>query len=504
MDAETLLENFEVIAEAPDGIHHIRELILNLAVGGKLVSQEEAIEVHLRSEIEGPFQLPDSWRWELITSITSDLGQEVPKSEFQYIDVGSINSKSGRISEGITLLNPEDAPSRARKLVKKGTVLYSTVRPYLRNIAIVEKDFNPKAIASTAFAVLHPSDQILSSYLFVCVRSSYFTQFVESKQKGVAYPAINAGDLKMAMIPLPPIAEQKRIIAKVDELMALCDQLEQQQKHRVNLRTATRKSAIDAISTATTPEEIRSAWKRISNNWDVIADTPESVESLRNLIDRLAIGGSLCKSDKSEEAVDVPNLGGLFEVPPSWRWTRIQDVSNFVNGFAFKSEDYNTNGVGIVRMSDLKFGQISVQDMKRVSVEYLVSLDQNFRVVPGDLVIGMSGSIGKPCFNLTNETFLLNQRVGKFVPFSVDKSYLAIVLRTLEATFLELAAGSGIKNLSTKQIKDALLPLPPMAEQKRIVAKVGELLELCDQLEAELKSRNELAEKFARSVVSAA
>jgi type I restriction enzyme S subunit len=239
-------KNWEVIADSQESVESLRKLILDLAVNGELVSQEETIEVHLRSEIEGPFQLPDSWRWELITSITSDLGQEVPKSEFQYIDVGSINSKAGRISEEISLLNPEDAPSRARKLVKKGTVLYSTVRPYLRNIAIVEKDFNPKAIASTAFAVLHPSDQILSGYLFVCVRSSYFTHFVESKQKGVAYPAINAGDLKMAMIPLPPVAEQKRIIAKVDELMALCDQLESELKSRSEVAEKFARSVVSA------------------------------------------------------------------------------------------------------------------------------------------------------------------------------------------------------------------------------------------------------------------
>jgi type I restriction enzyme S subunit len=153
-------------------------------------------------------------------------------------------------------------------------------------------------------------------------------------------------------------------------------------------------------------------------------------------------------------------------------------------------------------MSDLKLGQIAVQGMKRVPEKYRSILDENLRVSPGDLVIGMSGSIGKPCFNLTGETFLLNQRVGKFVPHSVDKNYLAIVLQTLESSFLEMSAGSGIKNLSTKQIKDAELPLPPALEQKRIVTKVDELMTLCDQLEHSLIKRDELAKKIAVSLAS--
>jgi restriction endonuclease S subunit len=467
MNAETLLENFEVLAEAPGGIHHIRELVLNLAVGGKLVSQEETNEVHLRSEIEGSFQLPDSWRWELITSITSDLGQEVPKSEFQYIDVGSINSKAGRISEEISLLNPEDAPSRARKLVKKGTVLYSTVRPYLRNIAIVEKDFNPKAIASTAFAVLHPSDQILSSYLFVCVRSSYFTQFVESKQKGVAYPAISAGDLKMAMIPLPPIAEQKRIVAKVDELMALCDQLEQQQKHRDNLRTSTRKSAIDAISTATTPKELETAWKRINNNWDVIADTPESVGSLRELVLRLG--------------------------------TRI--------GFGVdlqKSPKQKLNEVSHVSWGNLSLTKTSYVENGQFLAVSAAGPDGRIGHAEHDKLTPVISAIGARCGTMfmPGENFTAIKNTMTVTPDEkkINNWYLFYALKGSQLP----RRGTAQPFLSKTDIENFEVTVPSSLEDQRvIVAKVDELMALCDQLESELKSRSEVAEKFACSVVSA-
>jgi type I restriction enzyme S subunit len=502
MDSKTFFDNFETIADAPDGISRLRDLILDLAVRGKLVQQVVSDQPSTLDSCEGSFDIPTSWRWAPLSLVAGDLGQEVPKTKFHYIDVGSINSVIGCISDDAAILESSKAPSRARKKVGLGTVLYSTVRPYLRNIAIIDREFQPKAIASTAFAVLHPNECIESKFLFVCVRSPYFTRFVESKQKGVAYPAINASDLKEALIPLPPFDEQKRIVAKVDELMALCDELETAQNQRDSIRTAARRSAIDSISTATTPDELNAAWKRISDNWLNIADTPESISSLRSLILGLAVRGKLVPQIANEKLLEAVTVNGKFELPNSWNWVKISTVTEFVNGFAFKSEEYCENGIGIVRMSDLKLGQIAVQGMKRVPEKYRTILDENLRVSPGDLVIGMSGSIGKPCFNLTDETFLLNQRVGKFVPHSVDKNYLAIVLQTLENSFLEMSAGSGIKNLSTKQIKDAELPLPPALEQKRIVSKVDELMSLCDQLENSLIKRDELAKKIAGSLAS--
>lgn len=471
MNADTLLENFEILAEATDGINQIRELILNLAVDGKLVSRVKTDGV-LKSGIEGPFQLPGSWRWELLTSITTDLGQEVPKSEFQYIDVGSINSKAGRVSEEISLLKPDDAPSRARKLVKKGTVLYSTVRPYLRNIAIVEKDFDPKAIASTAFAVLHPSDQILSSYLFVCVRSSYFTQFVESKQKGVAYPAINAGDLKLALIPLPPIGEQQEIIVKVDELMALCDQLEQQQKRRDNIRTATRKSAIDAISTATTPEELEAAWKRINNNWEVIADSLASVDHLKKLILANAASGTfLLNGPRTNFAGLRQTLGELCEI---YQPKTISTRELIENGMHLV---YGANGViGRYDKFNHEFEEVLVTCRGATCGAVNVSVPKSW--INGNAMVVRPKSNG------------------------LSKDYLAMILRGID--YASVITGTAQPQITRQPLSKISIFVPSVAEQKQIVAKVDELMALCYQLEVKLNDRNQVAEKFARSVVSAA
>jgi type I restriction enzyme S subunit len=252
-----LFEHFATLATAPDGIARLRELILHLAVQGQLGTQdtgdepasklsskilEEKKRLIKKGEIsksralpeiesgEIPFQIPKNWIWLRLDDIGNSCGQKEPDKVFTYIDVTAINKERGRIGDDVNVLQPNEAPSRARKLVKKGSVIYSTVRPYLLNIAIVDKDFNPEPIVSTAFAVLHPFEGIFNRYLFYYLRSTPFVEYVESQMTGMAYPAINDQKFHMGLIPVPPTAEQHRIVTKVDRLMALCDELETRQQ----------------------------------------------------------------------------------------------------------------------------------------------------------------------------------------------------------------------------------------------------------------------------------
>ncbi len=246
MTLETFFAKFALFADAPDAVGKMRELVLELAVTGKLVVQDKRdepasslvesaeaeraklvaarkIKARPASPVEPeeqPFEVPLMWAWARLSDVGYELGQKVPNKRFTYIDVGGIDSDKGRISERVDQLEPNEAPSRARKLVTRGTVIYSTVRPYLRNIAIVEQDFDPEPIASTAFGILHPFAGINNRYLFYWLRSKPFTAYVEQGMKGMAYPAINDENFYSGYIPLPPLAEQKRIVAKVDGLMA--------------------------------------------------------------------------------------------------------------------------------------------------------------------------------------------------------------------------------------------------------------------------------------------
>jgi type I restriction enzyme S subunit len=258
-----LQEHFKAFFNEKGNIKKLRETILQLAVQGKLTAdwrlshptlvegqyhasqllkriQKEKLQLIKEKKIkkekalpkitedEIPYELPDGWVFTRLGIYTHNFGQKTPNKNFEYIDVASIDNHLGIIKCDLNLLTPEEAPSRARKIVKKGCVIYSTVRPYLLNIACVDRDFENEAIASTAFSILNPFLDCSPSYLYYLLRSTYFVQYVETFSKGVAYPAINDKNLLAAPIPIPPLEEQKAIVQKVNALMECCDALEQE------------------------------------------------------------------------------------------------------------------------------------------------------------------------------------------------------------------------------------------------------------------------------------
>ena len=228
----------------------LRRSLLQYAVEGKLVEQRpgEGTAGELLAEIaaererliregkmkrskplapvspdEVPFEIPESWEWVRLGDVVYNFGQKNPDTPFTYIDVASIDNVNGCLTDNLLVLPPADAPSRARKIVKKGCVLYATIRPYLLNICIIDQDFSHEPIASTAFAVLNPFSGLLNQYLYYVLRSSVFIDYVNDQMTGMAYPAINDEKLYSGYIPLPPLAEQCRIVARLEELMPLID-----------------------------------------------------------------------------------------------------------------------------------------------------------------------------------------------------------------------------------------------------------------------------------------
>ena len=256
-----LQDHFKSFFNETTNIKKLRETLLQLAVKGKLTAdwrvnnpdtedasillkriQEEKAQLIKDKKIkkekalpkitdeEIANELPDGWVFTRLGSYTHNFGQKKPDKNFEYIDVASIDNHIGIIKTDLNIVTPEEAPSRARKIVEKGCVIYSTVRPYLLNIACVDREFENEAIASTAFSILNPILGCSSSYLYYLLRSPYFVDYVEAFSKGVAYPAINDKNLLNAPIPIPPIEEQKAIVEKVNALMGLCDSLEQEVK----------------------------------------------------------------------------------------------------------------------------------------------------------------------------------------------------------------------------------------------------------------------------------
>ena len=174
-----------------------------------------------------------------------------------------------------------------------------------------------------------------------------------------------------------------------------------------------------------------------------------------------------------------------FQIPKTWKWVQLGEVIDFQNGYAFKSSSYSETGVKLVRIGDITKGSLNEDTMVNIPFEIAREMNNEVFVKPGEFVIAMSGATtGKLGFNKSDKEYLLNQRVGKIVPLVVNKYYIYYLLSTLIEENLNKSLGSAIPNLSTKQISEISVPLPPLAEQKGIVAKIEEIFAVIDQINA--------------------
>lgn len=180
-------------------------------IAEKKIKKQKALEPIADDEI--PFEIPDNWKWNRLRNLVYNRGQKTPVKEFSYIDIGSIDNIHQRLNDNETIIPAAEAPSRARKIVGLGDILYSTVRPYLHNACIIDKNFRAEPIASTGFAVLTCYKGVNSKYLLYYMLSPAFDQYANATDnaKGVAYPAINDEKLYKAMVPLPETARTSPI-----------------------------------------------------------------------------------------------------------------------------------------------------------------------------------------------------------------------------------------------------------------------------------------------------
>ncbi|MBN3945064.1 MAG: restriction endonuclease subunit S [Nostoc sp. NMS7] len=205
---------------------------------------------------EDLYELPKGWVWakledvvEKIENINPSIN---PEQEFVYLDIASIDNSVQKITQPKTYLG-ENAPSRARQIVKAGDILFSTVRTYLKNIAVVPNIYHNQ-IASTGFCVIRPSKEISQNFIFLITQNDNFLEPLNQLQRGTSYPAVRDSDVFAQNIPLPPLPEQYRIVAKIEELFTQLDAgVELLKKVKAKLkryRQAVLKAAVEGNLTA--------------------------------------------------------------------------------------------------------------------------------------------------------------------------------------------------------------------------------------------------------------
>ena len=509
MKLETFFEKFDQFADAPDAVAKMRELVLQLAVTGKLVTQDkrdEPASVLLESTEaeraklvaakkiksrptspveadEQPFDLPSSWAWARLSDVGYELGQKVPDKRFTYIDVGGIDSDKGRISDRIEKLEAGDAPSRARKLVARGTVIYSTVRPYLLNIAIVDQDLDPEPIASTAFGILHPFAGINNRYLFYWLRSAPFTAYVQAGMKGMAYPAINDEKFYSGFIALPPLAEQKRIVAKVDELMALCDRLEAQQQERESRHAALARASLARFALNPQPSTL---------NFLFHPSYAIPPADLRKSILTLAVQGDLSAGSSD---------------PAEWLTVTMEDVCDLITDGEHATPQRIPSGVPLATAKNVRDGFLDMDHTDYVAPETAEKCWKRCKPKHGDiLMVCVGATTGRVCLVTNPPDMVLVRSVALLRPSTkrIEGTFLDLFLRSPSG---QTQIWGGVRQnaqpcLYLGKMSAFTIQLPPLAEQRRIVAKVEQLMALVDALETQLAASRATAANLLSALVA--
>lgn len=511
MTLDTFFEKFSQFADAPSAVTKMRELVLELAVRGRLIASGDGTTC----VSPGPFPIPSHWRWATLKDAAEPCGQKKPDARFTYVDVGAIDNVRGRITDAVQHLEASEAPSRARKLVKPGSVLYSTVRPYLRNIAVFERQFTPAAIVSTAFAVLHPRSILDVHFLFFWLRSPSFQQEVSEKMKGVAYPAISDSELWRCPVPVPPLAEQKQVVTKVDELLALCDRLEAQQQDRKARHAVLARAALARFAGAPTTAHLRFVFH------PSYAITPAD---LRKTILTLAVQGKLVPQDPKDEPVEASvtaarrkahlspiNWGARghidkpLEVPESWRWVTVADVAESRLGKMLDHDKNRGKAHPYLRNTNVHWFRFELESVKTMLFER--SELNEYRVDPGDVLIceGGHGIARSAVWNGQVPGILFQKALHRVRPLScLNGHFLTFCLWVYEQELIlqRYYTGAGIPHFTGKALARVTFPIPPVAEQRRIVARVDELMAMVDQLEAQLSASRVLAANLLAAAVA--
>lgn len=438
---------------------------------------------------EVPFEIPESWEWVRLGKIVYNRGQMKPIDDFCYIDIGSIDNKNQKLNDEEFIVTADKAPSRARKIVAIGDILYSTVRPYLHNMCIVNRSFSHQPIASTGFAALTCHTGFYNKFLFYYLMSPDFDAYANSTDnaKGVAYPAINDTKLYRALIPVPPEEEQKRIIKRLKKVLPYVDTYSITYSETESLNNAF-------------PDRIKKSILQYAVQGKLVpqnpSDEPASIllERIRAEKQRLIAEGKI-KKDKHESVIfrrdnsHYEKLDGIerciddeipFDIPNNWVWTRLRSIASVLGGKRIPAGRHLTTentGYVYIRVSDMKNGWVSTENLQYVPEDIFPSISK-YIINAEDIFITVAGTIGRvgkipPEIDGAN----LTENADRLVFSILDQDWLILELQSslVQAQIIEATTKVGQPKLAIARIENLLIALPPLTEQRRIVEKQREL-----------------------------
>ncbi|MEF1160710.1 restriction endonuclease subunit S [Vibrio parahaemolyticus] len=555
------------------GVKKLRELILELAVRGKLVPQDpndEPASLLLEriaaekaqlvkekkikkqkalpevTEQEAPFNVPKGWEWTRLGNLSSDI-------HYGYTASAKPNSEGVRLLRITDIQNDKvnwgtvpacDITEEKAKsyLLENDDILIARTGGTIGKSYLVE-NIDLQAVFASYLIRVKRVQAVYAPFTKVFLGSQlYWKQLIENSA-GTGQPNVNATALKQLLFIVPPFNQQKRIVAKVDELMALCDQLEQQTEASIEAHQVLVTTLLDTLTNSADADELMQNWARISEHFDTLFTTEESIDQLKQTILQLAVMGKLVPQDPSDEPAaellkriaeekaqlvkekKIKKQKALppiaedekpFELPSGWEWCHLNSlISEMDAGWSpacppEASPNHETWGV-------LKTTAVQSMEYREYENKVLSPSKEprpQYEVKNGDILITRAGPknrVGVSCLvQTTRPKLMISDKIIRFhlIELGMSNNFVSLCLNAgATSEYLE-SAKSGMAesqmNISQDKLKMAPIPLPPIREQTLIVKKVEELIDLCDKLKFSLEKGKHAHFQFTDSVIEQA
>lgn len=547
MNAERLLAVYEKISEAPDAIARLRNFVLDLAVRGKLVDQDvrekpasvllaqakavrskEGIS-HTPEAIQGegiPFPAPHGWTWTRVGEIALQTGSgSTPRGgKSAYADTGTPFLRSQNVyDDGLRLddvvfINDETNAKMKRTQVRAKDLLLNITGGSIGRCCRIPDEFEG-ANVSQHVAIIRTAAPDTEYYLHLLVRSPFFQEYVVGEQTGAGRGGLPKNRMDRIPVPLPPLAEQQRIVAKVDELMALCDRLEETRKTREETRDKLTAASLARLTAPdTTPEDFPAHAAFALAALGALTTRPDQIKTLRQTILNLAVRGKLVEQEPADEPANLlqarmqkareilmKEKGArkkkpvapledieMLRLPTAWTadaFANLIDPKATISYGVLVPGPEVDEGVPFVRAQDLALSGHPDRPNKSIAPDIEAKYSRT-RLVGGEILLCVVGSIGK--LGIAPQKWAganIARAVARIAPMpEIAREYLLLFLRSdlAQKYFEEATRTLAQPTLNVGLLERLPVPIPPRAEQHRIVAKVDALMALCDRLEAAL------------------
>lgn len=563
-----LLSNLHLLATAPGGVARLRELILTLAVQGKLVPQDPADEPASRllqkiraekdrliaegkikkdkplaaiAEEEKPFELPVGWEWVrfgVIAGIERG-GSPRPIDAFLTDDPTGLNW----IKIGDTEIGGKYITSASQKIKKEGLIKTRMVfpgdflltnsmsfgRPYITQIHGCIHD---------GWLRISPPDSLDKDFLYTLLSSRFIRNVFAASASGAVVLNLNADKVRAVPIPLPPLAEQSRIVARVEELMCLCDALQAKGQLEATQHAQLLSTLLGTLTASATPEELADNWQRVAQHFDLLLDRPQAIDALEQTLLQLAVRGLLVPQHPADEPASVllqkiraekdrlitegkikkdkplppvTDEEKPFELPVGWEWVRMGAVVNASEAGwspACIGSPRRTGLWGVLKVSAVSWGEFDANANKELPSDLVPRPE--YEVRDGDFLLSRANTA-----ELVARSVVVEQAEPKLM--LSDKIIRLAVSSQMNRSFLNMAnnasyarehyavnvsgTSSSMKNVSREVVLALPVPVPPLAEQSRIVTRVTQLRRLCFELRQRLAEREAVQARLAEALV---